>query len=83
MTPSDQSDIRVHRVDTTQKLETYILMAVVVHVGTHHSGHFITYRRSGDRWVRVSDSEVVQVDAAEVFGQKRHVYMLFYERSLH
>lgn len=55
---------------------TYTLAAVILHHGGHESGHFVTVRREGTGWVRVSDAVVDRVRMD--FGW-RDVYMLFYE----
>ncbi|NXC32742.1 UBP30 hydrolase, partial [Campylorhamphus procurvoides] len=68
-------------------LYLYRLMAVVVHHGDMHSGHFVTYRRSpGPRaalpgpaqWLWVSDDSVRRASLQEVLAAS--AYLLFYER---
>ncbi|KAF7661987.1 hypothetical protein LDENG_00248600 [Lucifuga dentata] len=64
------------------------LMAVLVHHGDMHSGHFITYRRSppsthssssfSSQWIWVSDDSVRKASLQEVLSS--NAYMLFYER---
>uniref|UniRef100_A0A1A7YBR9 Ubiquitin carboxyl-terminal hydrolase n=1 Tax=Iconisemion striatum TaxID=60296 RepID=A0A1A7YBR9_9TELE len=64
------------------------LMAVLVHHGDMHSGHFVTYRRSpsssrnssafGSQWLWVSDDSVRKASLQEVLSS--NAYMLFYER---
>ncbi|KAJ7416159.1 hypothetical protein WISP_73927 [Willisornis vidua] len=59
-------------------------MAVVVHHGDMHSGHFVTYRRvPGPRagpgqWLWVSDDSVRRASLQEVLAAS--AYLLFYER---
>lgn len=69
---------------------TYLfrLMAVVVHHGDMHSGHFVTYRRSppsaknplstSSQWLWVSDDTVRRASLQEVLSSS--AYLLFYER---
>ncbi|WAR03743.1 UBP30-like protein [Mya arenaria] len=66
---------------------TYILTAVVVHLGDVFSGHFVTYRRScvkkrgekySSQWLCTSDHAVKVVPFDEVLAAE--AYMLFYER---
>nr|5OHK_A Chain A, Ubiquitin carboxyl-terminal hydrolase 30 [Homo sapiens] len=69
---------------------TYLfrLMAVVVHHGDMHSGHFVTYRRSppsarnplstSNQWLWVSDDTVRKASLQEVLSSS--AYLLFYER---
>ncbi|XP_037012069.2 ubiquitin carboxyl-terminal hydrolase 30 isoform X2 [Artibeus jamaicensis] len=71
---------------------TYLfrLMAVVVHHGDMHSGHFVTYRRSppsaknplstSNQWLWVSDDTVRRASLQEVLSSS--AYLLFYERVL-
>ncbi|CAN2390686.1 protein K6-linked deubiquitination, partial [Pristimantis euphronides] len=64
------------------------LMAVIVHHGDMHSGHFVTYRRSppavktpkhlGQQWLWVSDESVRRANIQEVLSS--NAYLLFYER---
>ncbi|XP_076006999.1 ubiquitin carboxyl-terminal hydrolase 30 [Genypterus blacodes] len=67
------------------------LMAVLVHHGDMHSGHFVTYRRSPSRspsprgsapfssqWLWVSDDSVRKATLQEALSS--NAYMLFYER---
>ncbi|NWI50894.1 UBP30 hydrolase, partial [Calyptomena viridis] len=65
----------------------YRLMAVVVHHGDMHSGHFVTYRRSPcprgalavpAQWLWVSDDCVRRASLQEVLAAS--AYLLFYER---
>ncbi|XP_068095620.1 ubiquitin carboxyl-terminal hydrolase 30 isoform X2 [Hyperolius riggenbachi] len=66
------------------------LMAVIVHHGDMHSGHFVTYRRSppaaksqkpsSQQWLWVSDDSVRRANLQEVLSSC--AYLLFYERVL-
>ncbi|KFO08083.1 Ubiquitin carboxyl-terminal hydrolase 30, partial [Balearica regulorum gibbericeps] len=66
----------------------YHLMAVVVHHGDMHSGHFVTYRRSppspknplsvSSQWLWISDDTVRKASWQEVLSSS--AYLLFYER---
>ncbi|KAJ6656666.1 hypothetical protein lerEdw1_003553 [Lerista edwardsae] len=66
----------------------YRLMAVVVHHGDMHSGHFVTYRRlpassknplaASPQWLWVSDDVVRRTTLQEVLSSS--AYLLFYER---
>ncbi|XP_070619440.1 ubiquitin carboxyl-terminal hydrolase 30 [Erythrolamprus reginae] len=66
----------------------YRLVAVVVHHGDMHSGHFVTFRRSpsssrtppsaGSQWLWVSDDVVRKSSLQEVLASS--AYLLFYER---
>ncbi|KAK3827378.1 MAG: hypothetical protein J3R72DRAFT_374161, partial [Linnemannia gamsii] len=71
----------------------YHLWSVVVHMGSHNSGHFVTYRRipssadeqparevsNDDKWWRISDEDVQIVEWALV--KNAEAYMLFYEKE--
>ncbi|KAK9727428.1 ubiquitin-specific protease ubp1 [Basidiobolus ranarum] len=77
--------ISIHRKtspDNRERSILYTLKSVVVHYGSHYSGHFATYRRQGDesskRWLRISDDKVEEVDLEEVLNCE--AYMLFYEK---
>ncbi|KAM5192488.1 ubiquitin carboxyl-terminal hydrolase 30 isoform 2-T2 [Mantella aurantiaca] len=64
------------------------LMAVIVHHGDMHSGHFVTYRRSppaprgqkhsSQQWLWISDDAVRRANIQEVLSSC--AYLLFYER---
>ncbi|XP_018415919.1 PREDICTED: ubiquitin carboxyl-terminal hydrolase 30 [Nanorana parkeri] len=64
------------------------LMAVIVHHGDMHSGHFVTYRRSppaaksqtlsSQQWLWISDDSVRRANIQEVLSSC--AYLLFYER---
>jgi ubiquitin carboxyl-terminal hydrolase 1 len=64
----------------------YILCAIVVHIGSHSSGHYLTFRRrprhpskgfSRD-WYRISDEDVEPANIGEVLSS--NPFLLFYER---
>nr|XP_008123551.1 PREDICTED: ubiquitin carboxyl-terminal hydrolase 30 [Anolis carolinensis] len=59
---------------------SYRLMAVVVHHGDMHSGHFVTFRRSptSPHWLWASDDVVRRSSLQEVLASS--AYLLFYER---
>ncbi|XP_048370287.1 ubiquitin carboxyl-terminal hydrolase 30 [Sphaerodactylus townsendi] len=73
--------------DCSSPAYLYRLMAVVVHHGDMHSGHFVTYRRSplsknslaaSNQWLWISDDVVRKTTLQEVLSSS--AYLLFYER---
>ncbi|KAF6083485.1 ubiquitin specific peptidase 30 [Phyllostomus discolor] len=76
--------------DYSSSAYLFRLMAVVVHHGDMHSGHFVTYRRSppsaknplstSNQWLWVSDDTVRRASLQEVLSSS--AYLLFYERVL-
>lgn len=72
----------------------YRLWSVVVHLGSHNSGHFVTYRRipssnseqaireasNEGKWWRISDEDVQIVEWTLV--RNAEAYMLYYEKEL-
>ncbi|XP_060048916.1 ubiquitin carboxyl-terminal hydrolase 30 isoform X2 [Erinaceus europaeus] len=74
--------------DCSSSTYLFRLMAVVVHHGDMHSGHFVTYRRSppsaknplatSNQWLWVSDDTVRKASLQEVLSSS--AYLLFYER---
>ncbi|XP_054290808.1 ubiquitin carboxyl-terminal hydrolase 30 homolog isoform X1 [Macrosteles quadrilineatus] len=65
----------------------YRVKAVVVHRGSVHNGHFVTYRRGplqsstrhrSDRWYLTSDESVTSATLAG--AMEANAYMLFYEK---
>ena len=60
------------------------LRAVVIHIGSHNSGHYVTYRRGSSNkenaWFLISDDEVTRVSSSKVLGSQQ-AYMLFYDKS--
>ncbi|KAK9897369.1 cysteine proteinase [Cystobasidium minutum MCA 4210] len=80
--PADTSE----SIAAPNTLFSYALAAVVVHIGNHSSGHYLTYRRRPRRpsaglstdWYRISDEDVERATASEVF--RSNPFLLFYER---
>ncbi|XP_073917263.1 ubiquitin carboxyl-terminal hydrolase 30 isoform X2 [Castor canadensis] len=76
--------------DYSSSMYLFRLMAVVVHHGDMHSGHFVTYRRSppsaknplttSNQWLWISDDTVRKASLQEVLSSS--AYLLFYERVL-
>uniref|UniRef100_A0A8D1B3D2 Ubiquitin carboxyl-terminal hydrolase n=1 Tax=Sus scrofa TaxID=9823 RepID=A0A8D1B3D2_PIG len=76
--------------DHSSSAYLFQLMAVVVHHGDMHSGHFVTYRRSppsaknplstSNQWLWISDDTVRKASLQEVLSSS--AYLLFYERVL-
>ncbi|KAF5929194.1 hypothetical protein HPG69_019215 [Diceros bicornis minor] len=76
--------------DCSSSTYLFRLMAVVVHHGDMHSGHFVTYRRSppsaknplstSNQWLWISDDTVRKASLQEVLSSS--AYLLFYERVL-
>lgn len=76
--------------DCTSPTYLFRLMAVIVHHGDMHSGHFVTYRRSppppalktstlsSPQWLWISDDSVRRANLQEVLSSS--AYLLFYER---
>lgn len=72
---------------TSISSQVYALTALVVHIGNHHSGHYLTYRRRPGRsasklskdWYRISDEDVEPSSAEEVL--RSNPFLLFYERT--
>jgi Ubiquitin carboxyl-terminal hydrolase len=69
----------------------YQLRAVLLHYGSHNSGHFVAYRKvdilptstskRSYAWYLISDRDVHEVEEEEVLVHgAAHVYMLFYEK---
>ncbi|TIC58065.1 cysteine proteinase [Wallemia mellicola] len=60
----------------------YTLKSIVVHYGSHYSGHYVTYRKissdDDDDWLRTSDSSVEKVTLKHVLHE--NPFMIFYER---
>ena len=59
--------------------QNYELFAVINHVGTLETGHYISYVNSKGEWFRVDDSMITRSSAHEVLGCK--AYMLYYVKS--
>jgi len=64
----------------------YALCAIVVHIGSHSSGHYLTFRRRprahwkglSNDWFRISDEDVEPATIQEVMSS--NPFLLFYER---
>ena len=57
----------------------YTLSSAILHFGSHDSGHFITIKKVGDMWYRISDESVEKFNPSLLQNMASHVYMLFYE----
>jgi ubiquitin C-terminal hydrolase len=66
-----------HLPSTSARIQ-YTLTAVVQHIGSGTGGHYICYRRFANRWFRMDDRNVVEVDALHVL--RAQAYMVSYER---
>lgn len=58
----------------------YNLNAVITHMGTHHYGHYICYRKWRGTWWRVNDEIVTATTENEVL-RAPGTFMLFYEHK--
>ncbi|KAH9817245.1 hypothetical protein DFH28DRAFT_173882 [Melampsora americana] len=54
------------------------LVSVVVHYGSHSFGHYITFRRIGKDWFRISDENVMRSELNEVLGA--NPFLIMYEK---
>lgn len=76
--------VYTNRLTENWKPVVYHLRAVVEHLGTAHSGHFVTFRQHSMegrvKWFYTSDTFVRAATIKEVM--KSSPYMLFYERAL-
>ena len=74
--------VYTNRLTENWKPVMYRLRAVVEHLGTVDSGHFITFRQNSMngrvKWFYTSDTYVRAANSQEVL--KSSPYMLFYER---
>ncbi|XP_075686554.1 ubiquitin carboxyl-terminal hydrolase 30 isoform X2 [Rhinoderma darwinii] len=84
---SSYTNSKSYSPERTSSSYLYHLMAVIVHHGDMHSGHFVTYRRSpsantpkhtSQQWLWVSDDTVRRANIQEVLSS--NAYLLFYER---
>ncbi|KAG5513797.1 hypothetical protein PMAC_000835 [Pneumocystis sp. 'macacae'] len=66
-------------VDVNQKNPLkYELKSIIVHYGSHTSGHYITFRKTPKGWFKISDRNVWACTIEEVL-QSGNVFMLMYE----
>lgn len=65
--------------DASANKTLFELKGLVAHYGGHHNGHYICYRKTGQRWWKISDEKVVGVFGWEVEAV-RNAFMCFYER---
>ncbi|KAF9918141.1 hypothetical protein FBU30_000359 [Linnemannia zychae] len=89
----DNSNEKGDKDEDDEERVIYRLWSVIVHLGSHNSGHFVTYRRisysvdgqptrrtsDDDKWWRISDEDVQVVEWALV--KNVEAYMLFYEKE--
>lgn len=70
-----------------QKFQQYELKSAIIHYGSAHSGHFVTYRKPlkpsvnpeyADDWLQISDSDIKRCKPYQLFSS--NVYMLFYDK---
>ena len=56
----------------------YSLVAVIEHLGSFNSGHYVCYRKLGGTWYKTSDSIVEIVDTHQVM--RSNAFLLFYNQ---
>ena len=57
----------------------YRLVSVVQHLGSHHFGHYISYRRArDDSWLRISDENVSRATTDQALAA--NPFLIAYER---
>lgn len=66
-----------HRSNTKKYKMLYRLESIIEHRGTAHGGHYVSYRRFGKSWFRVSDNAISHISWRDV--RNCQAYMLFYE----
>ena len=44
----------------------YMLSAVIVHLGTAQSGHYVTLAEGDGKWYRCNDGEIIEIDISEI-----------------
>lgn len=59
----------------------YNLSSIILHYGSHHSGHFVTLRKIDAVWYRISDGQVHRIGDIPHETVSQYVYMAFYERE--
>jgi len=57
----------------------YSLFAVITHVGTMETGHYVVYVLANEEWFKIDDDKVTKVHTSEVVQTK--AYMLFYNKD--
>ncbi|KAG4306419.1 hypothetical protein PORY_000407 [Pneumocystis oryctolagi] len=57
----------------------YELKSIIVHYGSHTSGHYVTFRKTPKGWFKISDRNVRESTIEEVL-QSGNVFMLMYEK---
>lgn len=74
---SDTLDIPNYE-NNIHNFKKYKLKAFIVHIGSSGMGHYYTYRRFGNLWIRCNDNNINFVNNTEVY-ECNNPYMLFYE----
>ena len=68
-----------YKIDDHEYTKQYRLMSIVVHIGPSIAqGHYVSYFRAGESWIKASDSTVTAVLWRTV--RRKKAYMLFYEQ---
>ena len=76
--PFAPEDVHENKADAPATCPS-TLQSVVVHAGGATSGHFYTYKRVQQAWVRASDEMVQGCEEQEVLGAQ--AYILFYSKD--
>lgn len=62
----------------------YVLRAVVLHIGNHEGGHYVSRVRRGAKWFECDDDKVRlvngPVDQSQQLWTRGHIKMMFYSR---
>ncbi len=82
----NQTSVRVpEEIDMTtwvlsqEKSTKYQLVAVGIHLGSFYGGHYYAVAKKEDKWYRLDDEVVVEMDPRESSLIARNGYMYFYE----
>ena len=67
-----------YKIDNNEYKKQYRVNGIVVHIGPSIAqGHYVSYTRVGDNWIKANDETVTLIRFESV--RRRKVYLLFYE----
>ena len=68
-----------YNIDDNEYNKQYRIMGIVVHIGPSIAqGHYISYFRAGESWIKADDNTLTAVLWRTV--RRKKAYMLFYEQ---
>lgn len=67
--------------DYPNRYAIYTLYAGIIHLGSPHFGHYISFCKNGDFWFKYDDETVTKINSNELQSLKQNSYILFFKKN--